>query len=139
MASRQHARDAGDRTQRPEIGDHLRLPFGRLALVHGQYGLDLRRPLPQKGSYIFICPHDARPPIDHDDNRTRLPQRQRRLLADLREELVRLLVVKKETAGVDDVKHSPAPLRSLIHSVARDTDLVDGDGAAAARVAEAVH
>ena len=82
---------------------------------------------------------DPRPPINHHHNRTRLPQRQRRLLPDLREELVRLLVVKKETASVDDVKHSPAPLRPLIHSVARDTDLVDGDGAAAARVAQSVH
>ena len=40
---------------------------------------------------------------------------------------------------VDHIKNAPAPLRSLINSVARDTDLVDGDGAAAARVAQAIH
>ena len=126
-------------TQRPEIGDHLRLALRRLALVHGQDGLDLRRPLPQKGCDVLVRPDDAGSSIHHHNNRTRLPQRQRRLLPDLREELVRLLVVKKETPGVDNIKNAPAPLRSLIHSVPRDAHFIHGDGAAAARIAEAVH
>ena len=126
-------------TERPEISDHLRLALRRLALVHGQDGLDLRRPLPQKGSNVLISSNNTGSSINHDHNGARLPQRQRRLLADLREELVRLLVVKKETAGVDHIKDPPAPLRSLINSVPRDTHFIHGDGAAAARVAQAIH
>ena len=83
-------------------------------------------------------PHDARPSIHDHNNRTRLSESQRRLLPNFSKELVRFFIIKQQTPRVDHIKNAPAPLRSLINSVARDTDLVDGDGAAAARVAQAV-
>ena len=44
-----------------------------------------------------------------------------------------------KTPSVDHIKNARPHLRALINAVARDTDLVDGDGAAAARVAQAIH
>mmetsp|Transcript_19340 Transcript_19340/g.60539 ORF Transcript_19340/g.60539 Transcript_19340/m.60539 type:complete len:314 (-) Transcript_19340:92-1033(-) len=145
----QHLRDAvavdrraSDRLaepQGPKVRDHLRLALGRLALVDGQHRLEVvRRPRPQEVRDVLVRPDHARAAVDDDDARARLAERDGRLLADLLEERGRLVVFEQQAARVHHVEDAPAPLRALVDAVSRDPDLVDRDGAASPRVAEAI-